>query len=142
MKKICSIHKLIPTLKQILQFSELKSHAHFWPRPPKNHWSNFLLSWICNCIEKICLLHLYNLEIQSILESVTRLATPIFDHTHPKIFWSTCNLYEFVSTCKKSGYFIYFFWRYGWLRNTAIWLAENILAHISRKKISPKMGLV
>ena len=33
-------------------------------------------------------------------------------------------------TCKKSGYFIDLFWSYGWLKNPAIWLAENILAHI------------
>ena len=38
--KNCSIHKLIFTIKQILQFCELKCHAHFWPHPPKDHWSN------------------------------------------------------------------------------------------------------
>ena len=27
------------------------------------------------------------------------------------------------------------FWRYCWLKNPAIWLAENILAHISWTKI-------
>ena len=32
---------------------------------------------------------------------------------------------------QKSGYFIYLFWRYGWLKNPAVWLAEDILAHIS-----------
>ena len=37
----------------------------------------------------------------------------------PKTFWSTFNLCEFVSTCKKSGYFINLFWRYGWLKNPA-----------------------
>ena len=26
------------------------------------------------------------------------------------------------------------FWRYGWLKNPAIWLAENILVHISVTK--------
>ena len=59
------------------------------------------------------------------------MATPISDHAHPKIFWSTFNLCEFVSKCKKSGYFIDLFRRYGWLKNTAIWLAENIFADIS-----------
>ena len=62
------------------------------------------------------------------------------DHSHPKKIWSTFNLSEFVSTCKKSGYFIDLFWRYGWLKNPAIWLAENILAHISG--IFPSMGFV
>ena len=32
---------------------------------------------------------------------------------------------------KKSGYFIDLLWRYGWLKNPAIWLAENILAQMS-----------
>ena len=58
------------------------------------------------------------------------------------IFWPTFNLCEFASTCKKSGYFIDLFWRYGWLKNPAIWLAENILVHISGTRISPNMGFV
>ena len=62
---------------------------------------------------------------------MTRLATPISSNTHPKNFWSIFNLCEFVSTCKRPGFF-YLFWRYGWLKNTAIWLNENILAHISQ----------
>ena len=48
---------------------------------------------------------------------------------------SAFNLCEFVPTCKKSGYLTDFFWRYGWLKNPAFWLAENILAHISGTKI-------
>ena len=54
----------------------------------------------------------------------------------------TFNLCDFVSTCKKTGYFIDFFWKYGWLKNPAIWLDENIFAHISGNKISPNMGFV
>ena len=57
---------------------------------------------------------------------MTTLATTIFDHTHPIIFGSTFNLCEFVSTCKKSGNLDDLFWRYGWLKYPAIWLAENI----------------
>ena len=34
------------------------------------------------------------------------------------------------------------FWRYCWLKNPAIWLAENILAHISWTKIFQNMGFV
>ena len=48
------------------------------------------------------------------------------------------NLYQHA---KKSGYFIDLFWRYGWLKNPAVWLAENILAHISGTRIFPDMGL-
>ena len=43
---------------------------------------------------------------------------------------------------QKSGYFIDLFWRYGWLKNPAIGLAENILAHISGMKIFPDMRFV
>ena len=70
-----------------------------------------------------------------------RLATLISDHTCPQSFWSTFNLCEFVSTCQNSGYFIDLFWRYGWLKNPAIWLAVNILVHISGTKIFPNMDL-
>ena len=85
-------------------------------------------------MQKISSFHLLILEMQSLQES--------YNHAHMKIFWSTFNLCEFVSTCKKSGYFIDLFWRYGWLKNPAIWLAENILAHISGTKIFPNMGFV
>ena len=72
---------------------------------------------------------------------MTRLATPISGHANSKIFWSTFNLCEFVSTSKKSGYFIDLLWRYGWLKNPAIWLAENILVHISGTQFFQNMGL-
>ena len=65
---------------------------------------------------------------------MTRLAKPIFDHAHPQIFWSTFNLCELVSTYKNQV--ISLFWRYGWLKNPEIWLAENILVISLEKKIS------
>ena len=68
-------------------------------------------------------------EMQSILESR--------DQTCHKHFWSFFDLCGFLSTCKKTGYFTDSFWRYGSLKNSAIWLAENILAHISGTKGFP-----
>ena len=47
-----------------------------------------------------------------ILSPVTRLATPIFGHSHPKNFQSLFNMYEFVPPCKKSVNFICSFLRY------------------------------
>ena len=44
--------------------------------------------------------------------------------------------------CIKSGYFIDLIWRYGWLKNPAIWLSVNILGHIYETKILPNMGFV
>ena len=64
-QKISSISELI----QILQSHELNDHAHFWPGPPKNHWNNILLSWICTTMQKISLFHQFIPEIQPILES-------------------------------------------------------------------------
>ena len=91
MQKISSIHKLI---QQILGSHELNDYTHFWPGPPKNHWNNFLLSCICTTMQKIISFHQFILEIQPT------------GHTHPNIFWSTFDLCKFVSTCKKSDYFI------------------------------------
>ena len=57
------------------------------------------------------------------------------------------NLMHATIACMKQleyplGYFNCLFWRHGWLKNPAIWLAENILAHISRTKIFPNMRFV
>ena len=61
---------------------------------------------------------------------------------HTKIFHSTFNFREFVSTCKKSGYFITSFQRSIWLKNPVICLAKSILAHISGTKLFPSAGFV
>ena len=61
----------------------------------------------------------------------TRVATPIFDHTHANIFQSTFNFYESALICKKSGFFIILFQRCrqfkklksDWLR--AFWLISQ-----------------
>ena len=120
MQKVSSIHKLI---QQILVSHELIDYTQFWPGPPKNHWNNFLLSWICTTMQKISSFHQFILEIQPILESRDQTG-----HTHlamPKI-----------------RLFHWFVLRYNWLENPAIWLAENILACISWTKISPNMEFV
>ena len=138
-QKISSIHKFI---QQILGSHELTDHTHFWPDPPKNHCNNFLLSWICTTMQKISPFHRFVLEIQPIFESRDQTGHNHFWPRPSKNFWSTFNLCEFVSTCKISRYFTDLFWRYGWLNNPAIWLAENILAHISGTRIFPNMGFV
>ena len=94
------------------------------------------------------------------------MLTPIFDKAHSKIIesWDTINfrvpqsdwlhsiitmpskrffdqvlIYVNFINMQKSGYSI---WRYGWLRNLAIWLAENNSAHILETKIFPNMEFV
>ena len=136
MQKISSIHKLI---QQILGSHELNDHAHFWPCPPKNHWNNFLLSWICTTMQKISSFYQFILEIQSILEFRDQTGHTHFWPRPSKNFWSIyVNLYQHA----KSGYFSDLFWRFGWLKNAAIWVAENILAHISGTRIFPNMWFV
>ena len=74
---------------------------------------------------------------------MTRLATPVFDHAQPKIFFDQLLIYvNLYQHTKRKGYFNDMFWRYGWLKNPAVWLAENILAHISGTNIFPNMGFV
>ena len=95
-QKISSIHKFTLKVKHVLGSHELKSHGHFWIRPHKNNWIKFSLSQIRISIKK----WLY--PICSFLSLVTRLAALIFEHGHPKMFWSAINFYNHVSTCKKS----------------------------------------
>ena len=75
MQKISSIHKLI---QEIFGSHELKEHTHFRRGQPKNHWNNFLLSWICTTMQKISSFHHF-IEIQPILEPCDQT-----DHTY---FW-------------------------------------------------------
>ena len=82
------------------------------------------------------------LRYSQFLSPVTRLVTPISDHAQPNIFWSIFNWREFVLTYKKTGRLIDLFWRYGWLKNPVIWLAENILGHVTGTKIFPNIRFV
>ena len=63
MQKISRIHKLIFEIQQILGSYELNGHVHFWPCPPKNHWNNFKLSWICTSMQNISSCHLFQFVI-------------------------------------------------------------------------------
>ena len=107
------------SLKQLFTFQNLHHHA-------KNQYIASIHSW----------------DTANFRVSWPDWPKPISGHANIKIFWWTFNLCEFVSTCKISDYFIDLFWRYGWLKNPAIWLAENILAHISGTKIFPNTGFV
>ena len=64
-----------------------------------------------------------------------RVLWPNWSHpfltTHIQKFLDQLLIYVNLYDMTKPGYFIDLFWRYGWLKNAAIWLAENILAHIS-----------
>ena len=72
--------------------------------------------------------------------SVTRSATPIFDHAQPKKFLLTFDFCELVSKCK----ILRCFWRNGWFKYPAIYLAETTLAeaYISGTRFFPNIGFV
>ena len=86
-------------------------------------------------MQKISLFQQFILEIHSILESRNKIEAPIFRHSDPKNYRSKFNIFESVSTLKKSGYFIDLFWRFCLFKNTAIWLAINHFAPYLRNKI-------
>ena len=93
-------------------------------------------------MQKISSFHQVILEIKSILESCNQAG-----HTHlwpcPPQFFDQLLIYVNLSQHgKKSGYFIDLFWGYGRLKNPGIWLAENILTHISGTKIFANVQLV
>ena len=91
-------------------------------------------------LKKISSFHLFILKINPILESVTRLVTIIFDYVHPKMFWSTVDLHELVSTCKKSGHFINLFWRHGSLENLQSYCLTTFWPIFQEKNFLPNMG--
>ena len=51
---------------------------------------------------------------------------PILTKPNEKIFGQLLIFCDFVSTCKKWGHFINFFWKYSWFKNPSIWFAENL----------------
>ena len=62
---------------------------------------------------KKSLLHSLIVEIQPVLESCNKNNHMRFLTTaNAQIYQSTCDFHEFVSTCRKSGYFIISFQRY------------------------------
>ena len=65
--------------------------------------------------KKISSFHQFT-EIHSIFESHDQTSHAYFWLCPSKKNWSTFNLCEFVSTCKKSSHFIDLFWRYGLLK--------------------------
>ena len=108
MQKLSSNHKIIVKVQQLLGTNEINSHTPFDPIHPKIIKITFSFPEFAPTCKK--LIHSIYSFLQPILES--------------------CN-----KTAKKFSFFINLFWRYGWLKDPKIWLAENILNHISGTKI-------
>ena len=117
-QKTSSVYKLILKTQQILVWTK-QPYSFFEHTHPKIIKVTFL--GLHHYAKKK--FTLYILEIKSILGSCDQTC-----HTH---FWpcpfKKIDSCEFASTCKKSCYFIDLFWKHGWLKSPAIWLAENIL---------------
>ena len=66
---------------------------------------------------------------------ITRLTTPIFDHTHPENFQATFNLYKFVPkpACKKIVNSMCSFFRYNQFQIPETRLATSIFEHAQPK---------
>ena len=58
----------------------------------------------------------------------------LFDWSVPEIW--------LIKNVRKIGLFDDLFWRYGWLKTPAIWLAENILVRNQGTKFCPNTRLV
>ena len=97
-QNISSIHTVIAKIEQILGSHELKSHSPFWPKPGKNHWINFYLSWVCTSMQK----SVYSICSFLKYRPLTRLATPILTMPKQKKFQSPFNLHAFQPASKKS----------------------------------------
>ena len=130
MQKISPIHNLILQVRQILGSYELNGHTIFDHAHPKIIESTFSSPEFPPACKKPFHSIYSFLRYCQFLSPVTRLATPIFEHVQHKRFFINFKCMGICITSKKSRNFIPLFWRYGWLNNPAIWLAENILAHI------------
>ena len=141
MQKISPIHWFILEM-QILESQDLKDHAHFLSPPSKNYQLNFWLSWIFFQYIK----HQFNPLIPFWDTANFSIIRPEWPHPFltmatPIFFNQPFNFHYSLSTCKKNQAFSSFvFLRYSQFKNAAIWLAKNILAHISGTRSFQSMG--
>ena len=123
MQKLSSIHKFSLKIMHISGSHELKGHTYQ------------------NIIQKFSLFQLFPLEIHC-NQSCNQLTPAILGHSHQKYYQSLFNFFELLPTCKKPGYFINLFRMFLSFKNTAIRLAESILAFISGTILLPNIDYV
>ena len=134
--KSSSHHKFNLKLKQILGINEIKGHISF------DH-AHLKIIEVTFSLYPNLYQHVKNQFILSIHSfffwSYDWTGHTHFDHAHPNSLQLTFKFGEFLSTCKKSKYFIDSLWRYSWFKNSPILLAEGTLTHIFP---NGNMGLV
>ena len=100
------------SLNQRLAFTNLHQHRKNYFIQSSNSWdtANFRVLW-------------------------AKLATLSFEYVHTKYFYQLLidvNLHQHP----KIRLFHWLVWRHGWLKNPAVWLAKNILAHVAGTRLS------
>ena len=109
-----------------------------------NVWLSQSKSWISIsiCMQKINYITHFFLKI--LQRNSTRIVLGNLDipgYT-PKMIVLTCKRLQCLFACQKYTSSLTSFLRYYILKNLAIWLADSILAHNSRGRILPNMGLL
>ena len=156
MQKTSLIHTLILKTQQILASHELNK----WPRPFLTSSTQKPVKWLLAFLNlqqhaKISLFHQFILEIQSILNYVTRLVTPTFDHSHTKFFDQLLiygNLYQHAKNLTISPFGLEIWLIKIWLwyfdlylknkKNSQIWdlwrnTANNLNFHQRKNSVNP-----
>ena len=139
MQKTSLIHTLILKTQQILASHELNK----WPRPFLTSSTQKPVKWLLAFLNlqqhaKIRLFHQFILEIQSILNYVTRLVTPTFDHSHTKFFDQLLiygNLYQHAKNLTISPFGLEI-----WLIKIWLWLIFWLISQ--KQKKFPNMRFV
>ena len=90
MHKICSIRPIILAAEQILESYDLKEASATF-----DHAYCIIICYseiVSPCKKSVCSIDSF-MRYSQFKSPVTRVATPIFDHTHPNIFLSALNFW-------------------------------------------------
>ena len=90
MHKVCSIHPIILAIQQILESHDLKGASATF-----DHAYPIIICYseiVSPCKKSVCFIDSF-MRYSQFKSPVTRVATPISDHTHPNIFLSTLNFW-------------------------------------------------
>ena len=139
MKKIIWFHKLILKIQHILGSHGLNGHVHFLTTPTQKLLKQLLAFLILHQqVKNQFILSIHSWDTVNYRVSRPNQPHPFLSMPVQKCFDQILIYVILYQHCKKSGYFIDLLWGYGWSKNHVIWLAENISAHISGKKVFSK----
>ena len=144
MKKIILFHLFIFEIQSILESHDQTDHTHFWQMSTHTNFDQLLICVKLYQHEKnqlIPTVHSWNTI--SLIVQRSDWPQPFLTMPDQKQLPSTFNFCGFVSACKKWGCFIHLFQRNGWLKHSAIWMAESIFRYkIAGTRSFPNRGFV